>query len=205
MAAHVPVSAAILCGGKGRRLGGVDKSRLVVDGRSFVERQLEVLRTLTPHLLLVDRDLERTCPPGVRAVADLVPGTGPLGGILTALEAATTDYTMIVACDMPYLTGGFLAYLVAQTPGVDAVIPADAAGRHVLCGVFHRGVAPAFRARIERRALRVDEALRDLCVRTIPAATVADFDTDGRLLLNVNTQDDYRRATAGHLQGTAFA
>jgi len=39
-------TAAILAGGRARRLGGRDKSRLVIGGRTILERQLDVLRLL---------------------------------------------------------------------------------------------------------------------------------------------------------------
>jgi molybdopterin-guanine dinucleotide biosynthesis protein A len=81
MAARMQVSAAILCGGQGRRMGGADKGQLALAGTSFIERQLEALRPLTPHLMIVDREDRRQCPPGVRLVRDAVDHAGPLGGI----------------------------------------------------------------------------------------------------------------------------
>src|SRR5882762_4393485 len=46
-------TAAILAGGQARRLGGRDKSALRVGAESILERQLAVLRALTPHILIV--------------------------------------------------------------------------------------------------------------------------------------------------------
>ena len=60
-------SVAILAGGHARRFGGRDKSALVVDGRTILERQISELSTVTPDVRVIRRE------------DDLVPGCGPLG------------------------------------------------------------------------------------------------------------------------------
>lgn len=192
------VAAAILCGGEGRRMGGADKGRLVLDGRPFVDRQIEVLAPVTATLLIVDRDGSHPAPRGVRVVADRIPGAGAIGGIYTALEEAGTDLVVILACDMPCLTTAFVRFLLGLAHGVDVVIPRDARGRYPACGVFHRRVAPMLRSRIDRGLLRLDEALADLAVRTVEPDALAPFDHDGRLLVNINTPDDYRSILSGY-------
>ena len=164
MAAREPVSAAILCGGAGR-MGGTHKGELMVGGRSILDRQLDALRPLTPDLMLIDRDGRHADLPGVRRIRDLVDDAGALGGIYTALATATASRVLVVACDMPFLTTPFLAWLSEYDADADVVIPVDQQGRHPLCGVFHRRIAPALKARIEARALRVDDALAVLDVR----------------------------------------
>ena len=57
-------TAAILAGGQVRRLGGRHKSALRVGADSILDRQLAVLRTLTPHILIVAR--HRPAPPSPR-------------------------------------------------------------------------------------------------------------------------------------------
>jgi molybdopterin-guanine dinucleotide biosynthesis protein A len=204
MAACMPVSAAILCGGLGRRMGGADKSQLVVAGRSFIDLQLAVLRPLTSDVMLVDRDDQRAVADGVRLVTDRVRESGALGGLFTALDAAEHDRVIVLACDMPFVTTEFLEYLIERATA-DAVVPVDARGRHPICGVFHRRIAPALKLLIASGRLRVEAALATLDVREIGADDLRPFDTDGRLLLNVNTPYDYRRAAGGDSQVTAFA
>src|SRR5882672_1411323 len=102
-------SVAILAGGDARRFGGRDKSALVVDGRTILERQISALSTVTDDILIVARpfpasartELRRASArlaeapsarrwqgrdrgaesPAPRLVTDLVPGCGPLGGL----------------------------------------------------------------------------------------------------------------------------
>jgi molybdopterin-guanine dinucleotide biosynthesis protein A len=190
------LSAAILAGGRASRLGGLDKSALVVDGRSILERELAVLRELTTTICIVANDPTRFEHTGIPVRPDGVPGAGALGGLYTALAGAGTDLVVALACDLPFLTRAFLGHLVDRSAGADAALPRDASGRHVLCGVFATRVAPHFRAAIDAGRLRVGDALAGLRVHEVGPDETAPYDPDGRLLLNVNTPDDYAQATA---------
>ena len=187
-------TAAILAGGRARRLGGLDKSALAVGDRTILDRQLAVLRGLTPHLLIVANDEHRYRDTSVPVVADRIAGAGSLGGLYTALVEAPTEQVLVIACDMPFLNAPFLARLAAIGAGVDAAVPRDARGWHPLCASYNRRVAGRLHDRIEAGALKVSDALADLTVREIGPDELAPFDPDGRLLLNINTPDDYARA-----------
>jgi molybdopterin-guanine dinucleotide biosynthesis protein A len=189
-------TAAILAGGHARRLGGIDKSALLVRGTSILDRQLGVLRSLTPHILIVASDEHRYREAGVPVVRDRIRGAGSLGGLYTALVEAPTDQLVVMACDMPFLTAPFLTRLAALGAGADAAMPRDAGGLHPLCAAWARRAAPHLRVRIDEGRLRIIDALDGLDVREMDRGELASFDPAGTLLLNVNTPDDYARATA---------
>ena len=189
-------TGVILAGGQARRLAGVDKSALLVGGTSILDRQLTTLRSLTPHILIVASDEERFREAGAPVVRDCIAGAGSLGGLYTALVEAPTEQLVVMACDMPFLTAPFLARLAALGAGADAAIPRDARGLHPLCAAWSRRAAPHLHARIKEGGLRIHDALEGLDVREMSAGELARFDPDGRLLENVNTPEDYARATA---------
>ena len=191
--AHI-FTAAILAGGRGRRLGGVDKSAIAIGAGSILDRQVGLLRALTPHILIVDRDRSRVRIPDVDVIVDCIAGAGALGGLYTALDAAPTEQVLVIACDMPFLTAPFLEHVVARGASVEAAVPRDVHGRHPLCASYRRESAARLLARITRGELRVLEAIADLDVHEIGPDELAAFDPEGRLLLNVNTPDDYRMA-----------
>jgi molybdenum cofactor guanylyltransferase len=187
-------TAAILAGGHARRLGGIDKSALLVGSHSILDRQLSLLRGLTPHLLIVAGEHATIAAGDTRVVADRIAGAGALGGLYTALIEAPTEQVLVIACDMPFVTAPFLARLVERGEGVDAVVPRDERRRHPLCASYDRRIAGHLKARIDRGELRVGDALAGLDVRELGPDELARFDPDGRLLLNVNTPADYERA-----------
>ena len=190
----IPWTAAILTGGLARRLGGVDKSALVVGASSILDRQLSLLRALTPHLLIVTSDRSRVQAVDVPVVVDRIGGAGALGGLYTALVEAPTEQVLVIGCDMPFLTAPFLRHLAERGRGTVATVPRDGRGRHPLCASYDRRTAAHFHARIQAGALRIGEALLDLEVAELGPDDLSPFDPDGRLLLNVNTPADYSLA-----------
>jgi molybdopterin-guanine dinucleotide biosynthesis protein A len=163
-----------------------------------------VLCGLTPHILIVvsDRSRVRAGVPSpklgeggpARVVVDRVAGAGALGGLYTALVEAPTDQVLVIGCDMPFLDAPFLTYLMERGRDADAAVPRTEHGRHPLCASYARRTAEHFRGCIEAGDLRVGDALRGLTVRELGPDELAPFDRDGRLLLNINTPDDYARA-----------
>src|SRR5262245_40152266 len=137
-------SAAILAGGRARRLGGQDKSALIVDGVRLLDRQIAVLRPLTDTILLVG--YPGPAPASCIAVADPRPGTGPLGAIPTALSAAPTERVLILATDLPFLTTAFLSFLAKADENADAVVPVSGGRWQPLCAIYHRRARPTFDA-----------------------------------------------------------
>ncbi len=187
-------TAAILAGGQARRLGGIDKGGLRVGSDTILESQLALLQRLTPHILIIANDMTRFADTGVPVVPDAIAGAGALGGLHSALVHAPVDPVLVIACDMPFLTASFLTHLVDALGTADAVVPRTARGRHPLCAVYARRVAPHLQRRIESQRLRVLDALDGLSVREVGPDALAPLDPDGRLLVNVNTPDDYRDA-----------
>jgi molybdopterin-guanine dinucleotide biosynthesis protein A len=111
MVAKEQLTLAILAGGKGTRLGGVDKGQLRCEGRTLIDRL---------------RDLEELCCDTLIVKDDVVPGKGAPGGVVTALVQAKTPYVLIVCCDMPRVTvdavralrGGFTCFEGQPFPGI---------------------------------------------------------------------------------------
>ena len=191
-------TAAILAGGQARRLGGIDKSALVVDASSILERQVSLLRALTPHVFMVANDMSRARTIEIPVIPDRIAGAGALGGIYTALMHAPTEQVLVVGCDMPFLNAPFVTYLMEQGRDADATVPRDGRGRHPLCASYARRIAGHLKVRIDAGDLRVGGALLDLAVRELGPDELAPFDRDGRLLFNINTPEDYARARATH-------
>jgi molybdopterin-guanine dinucleotide biosynthesis protein A len=151
---------------------------------------------LTPNILIVADDRSRFGGAPVPVVEDRIAGAGALGGLYTALMEARTEQVLVIACDMPFVTAPFLARLAELGFGVDAAIPCDSRGRHPLCASYMTRIAERLRSRIDAGELRIGETLAGLDIREIGPDELAPYDPYGRLLLNVNTPDDYAEARA---------
>jgi len=184
------VTALILAGGKGTRLGGVDKRALIVDGRTIFDRQVDVLRPCVAEIIVSS---PRPVP-GYRTVADPVPEAGPLAGIAAGLAAATTPWLFVIAGDMPHVHRAFLDLVLSR-----ADAEADAVGIRIgtlpepLCTMLRVAVwQPIVAARIATRRLKASALLTDeeVRVRWIEEPEVRAIDPGLRALHNVNVPAD---------------
>lgn len=166
-------SAAILAGGDASRFGGRDKSVLVVNGRTILDRQVEVLSAVADDVAIVREDL--------------VPGCGPLGGVHTALTRARHDVVFVLACDMPFVTAPFAAHLLSLADSWDVVVPRTERGYHPLCAAYRRTCLDAIARRLAQRRLKMTDMFSDVRVREVNAGELDRFGDRDWLLANVNT------------------
>src|SRR5216684_8019388 len=108
-------TGAILAGGRSRRLGGLNKAALELappGGASVLDRQLARLRRVVDRTIIIANDAEAFRAKGVPVLPDLRPGGGAIGALHTAVHSAQTDRTLVMACDMPFVSEALLAHLV---------------------------------------------------------------------------------------------
>jgi len=198
-------SIAILAGGRATRFDGRDKSALVVDGRTILDRQLAEFTTLTDDVMIVgdgharSRSLvstvraegARAFQASVREIRDIVPGCGPLGGLHAALTAAHGDAVFVVACDMPYVTAAFADYLFSLGGDAQIVVPRTERGYHPLCAVYTRACLGPVATRLANEQLALRDLMNDVPVRVVTENEIARFGASSRLLANVNTPAEY--------------
>src|SRR6266540_2102159 len=190
------VSAAILAGGRARRLGGADKASLPIGRARIIDRQLAALSAVADDIRIVANDRNRYAGLDLRVIPDVIPEAGPLGGLYTALLDASHERVLILACDLPFVTAALLERLVIESgtgQEIDAVVPRSARGLEPLCALYLRRSVAAARARIDRGSLSVAGLLGDLRVRELGPEALAPYD-DGSLFENVNTPHDHARA-----------
>jgi molybdopterin-guanine dinucleotide biosynthesis protein A len=179
-------TGVVLAGGRSQRFGGVDKTRLPLGGRTLLQRAIDALVPVTTRRLVVGGVPGRS----VETVPDRFPGAGPLGGILTALDAIDTSHALLLAVDLPFISGSLLEDL--QRAGTDAAVAflQHADGRLALCLSVRRDCAPRLHEAWARGARRVRD-LGDLA----PAVSVpVDAVTSRGALWNVNDPLTYARA-----------
>jgi molybdopterin-guanine dinucleotide biosynthesis protein A len=180
-----PFSAVLLAAGLSTRMGREKALLAVADGRPLWERQRDVLRAAgAVELLFSVRPAQTWIPRDANftLVHDAVPGRGPLGGIVAALERAVHPHLAVLAIDLPRMESGWFAALLADcAPGVGAV------GRREnffepLAAVYPREILPLAREAVTRhdfslqRLLAAAVAQGLMRVREIAAAGVPWFE-----------------------------
>jgi molybdopterin-guanine dinucleotide biosynthesis protein A len=184
-------SVAILAGGASRRMGE-DKAllRLTPSGPVMLERVLGAARAISSDVVVV-------CPPdrnyarfGAILVADRFPGAGPLGGIITALEASPADHTLILSCDHPFLSIPLLRWM-AELPSIQLVLPALEIDSSRTCfpilARYRADALPILTSAFLDGERRLQRAIGGLSARVLGPGDLSKFDPGLRSFLNVNT------------------
>ena len=190
-------TGAILAGGHARRLGGLNKAGLILQpgGASVLDRQLARLRRVVDRIIIIANDAARFGDAGVPVIPDVVPGHGALGGLYTAVHAGT-EWTLVVACDMPFVSEPLLAHLVSVGKSSDIAIPRTARGYEPLCATYSRRSAVELRRLIEEKRFRLSDVARipGLTIREVGSDELERFGPEDVLFFNLNTPDDHARA-----------
>ena len=97
------ITGLILCGGRGTRMGGVDKGLQLHRGLPLVAHALQRLQPQVGRVLInANRHLDTYAALGAPVCPDTLPDyPGPLAGWLAGLAHCHTPYLMAVPCDSP--------------------------------------------------------------------------------------------------------
>jgi molybdopterin-guanine dinucleotide biosynthesis protein A len=187
------VEGAILAGGRSRRMGQ-EKLLLPFRGATALQAIFEAMTPLVGRLRLVGRGPVPGLPQ-LTAQPDLYPGLGPLSGIHASLATAEADRVLVVACDLPFVTTGFLrGMLEALSPDIDAVVPCPGDEPVAVCAIYRVACLGNLSDRLERRALAASAFTKSLRARFLDDRDLSRIDPSGRCLLNLNTPLDYEKA-----------
>ena len=151
-------TGVVLAGGQSKRMGR-DKALIEVDGRTLLDRAMDLLQ---PHVseLLVIGEPEKYGHLGPFVIGDAWPGKGPLGGLVTALRYASNDRILLLACDLPDLTPRLLEHLKIELGNsTDVVVPRHDGLIEPLVSAYHRRCLPVFQRCVEDDVLKMSDAL----------------------------------------------
>jgi len=188
------MSAAILAGGKSRRMGR-NKALLPWGGKPLIAHVYETVHPLVEDLFLVTDDPGLfdflPCP----KIPDRVPGKGPISGVDAALRHSNNPYVFVIGCDTPFLSPSLLELLAGKTEEADLVIPCGPQGLEPLCAVYGKGCLPLIEESLRKGDFSLMALIGRLRTRNIPAEEVAEVDPGFRSFMNINTPDDFRTLT----------
>lgn len=124
---------------------------------------------------------------GVSFLADLYPGEGPLGGLLTAMRSVSTEMICVLPCDVPQVGPNSLQQLVAAVSenAINDASVLTTSREHWLCSAWR---VNSCRAPLEKQFDQGERAIHRvanlLSIQRV-IATEAEMN-------NINTLDDAR-------------
>lgn len=186
------ITGIVLAGGQGRRMGGIDKGFALLNGRPLVEYVLSTITPQVSHIVIsANRNISRYRKYGWPVISDQAGGyPGPLGGISSALSHITSEWALVVPCDVPYLPVDLADRLWAGSKGSPNAIACahDGVQLQPVCMLLSTAAIEPLNDYLIAGGRKVGDFLRK------QAAVEVDFSDCPESFFNVNTLADIEAA-----------
>ncbi len=182
-----PLAAAILVGGASRRMGA-PKAFIALAGEPLINRVLATLRQVAREIFLVGGEPTPYASLRLPHFMDRLPG-GALAGIHSAILNSPYPYTLVVACDMPFLNAPLLRAMAASTAGdlFDVIVPTVADYPQGLHAIYGKSCLAPIERRLRAKQRKVIGFHPEVRVDTWDERRWREYDPQGRSFANLNT------------------
>lgn len=195
-------SAIVLAGGRGRRMGSVEKALLEFEGKTILERLLESLFRVVDEVILSVRDkkqekkfrfvLEKFPAREIRFCFDTLEDAGPLEGIRAGLLESGAEYSFVCAGDMPFVNFRVVDLLFEKASGYNSALPKLEDGIfEPLHAVYSKKMIPEIEKAFEKGRCSVLTPvfeMKDVVFVEVPE--IKELDPELRTFANINTIED---------------
>lgn len=184
MTERTQVTGGILAGGRGLRMGGVDKGLVLHEGRELVAHMIQRLKPQVHGIVIsANRNVDRYSQFGYPVFTDEDDGfLGPLAGIARLLREIDSDFLVTTPCDTPDFPDDLVQRLLTRQheTGADAVVAHDGEQRQFLFTLYRRQLADSAAAALssgERALWRWHEDLNLAEAQVQGSAAFANLNT----------------------------
>ena len=186
------ITGIVLAGGQGRRMGGIDKGWVELDGRPMITHVLERFAPQVGDVLInANQNLDRYAKFGLPVVPDAVGGfAGPLAGLHAGMTRATRSHVVTVPCDSPFLPTDLVTRLAAalEAEHAELAVAKTFDQPHPVFCLVRRDVLSHLAAFLEAGGRKIDA-----WYATLPVVEVA-FDDEADAFRNINTTEELASA-----------
>lgn len=185
------VTAAVLCGGKSRRMG-FDKAFLMNDEQYVLLQTVRELQVLFEQVILVSNTKAKFVNQEdfreIPILEDLYTEKGPIGGISTALQQVQTEYIFAMACDMPLPDVSLIGRMYRKLEQTQVLVCSHEGKLEPLFAFYHKSCLPVLEKQIEKGELRPRSAFSSLEVEMYYLSG-----EEKKSIVNLNTPGDVQK------------
>ena len=189
MSDFTALTALILAGGQSSRMGR-DKALLSFQGLSFLENTCLIAQDCAVQVSVITPWPERyelIIPQCCRIIKEPLPTRGPLLAFALGLTFVSTDWVLLLPCDLPLLTPPIMqewSRLLATVPeNAIALVPRCGERWEPLCGFYHRRCLESLQTYIQQGGTSFQKWLNVSVVEEL----IID---NSEILFNCNTPED---------------
>lgn len=191
-----PFTIAISAGGKSSRMG-TDKAFVNILGKPLIEHIIQRIGDVgQSETILITNRLADYAHLTLPMYSDVIPDKGSLGGIYSAIYHSSNPYTLVVACDMPFVSTDLMRYLAVLRDGdaYDVIVPRVDGQEQGLHAVYSKDCLEPIKQCLEANQLKVVSFYSDVRVRYVDSREHETFNPKGLAFYNVNTPDELKEA-----------
>ncbi|MFO7966226.1 MAG: molybdenum cofactor guanylyltransferase [Archaeoglobaceae archaeon] len=189
---------AVLAGGSGTRLGGIDKGLMKVGGLTLVERLIDTLRGFDTVIVCKDKREQDYYTQYSKVIEDEFKGGGPLAGIHAALKHFKTSI-MVVGVDMPFVRRDVVECLMKEfsrksCEAPQALIPVWKDGKtEPLLACYNYSIIDRIESNLKRGDKKIINALDIDKVKLFTVERLKEYDEELLSFVNINTPEDVKK------------
>lgn len=190
------VTGIVLAGGRSSRFGK-DKGFEPFARENLIERAANQLKGFHEVIVATSAELAvrvNALRLAARTAIDTRAGLGPIAGIHAGLLVSSTEHSLVVACDMPFLNRQLLLYMAGLRRGYDIVVPRVGGFTEPLHAIYSKNCLPAIEKKINAGSPALHDLLQGPRVRFVEEDEVDRFDPRHLSFININSQADMERA-----------
>lgn len=180
------ITGVVLAGGRGSRMGGIDKGLQALNGKPLWRHVADRLQPQVTKLVIsANRNLDSWQRSGYPIIADTVHDfPGPLAGMLSVMDQVEGEWFLFCPCDTPFIPSFLATRLIQQKNASPAVWVHDGERDHPAVALVNREVIGELEAYLAAGERRVMVFLRKIGGHSV------DFSDVKSAFVNVNTLDD---------------
>ena len=190
---RLPLTAVIMAGGRGRRLGGIDKPLITIGGQRIIDRTFRIVSHCCQEILISSNSPQPYREFPVTIIPDLYPDHGAIGGIYSCLRQASFPYVLILAGDMPFISAAAIRYLWSRHEGYDVILPKSSDGHQPLHAIYNKNCMEKIKKQLNYGKLKISGFFSEVRVVEIPT-TQHPSCFGPRYFFNLNTPEDINQA-----------
>jgi molybdenum cofactor guanylyltransferase len=182
---HSAVTAVILAGGRGRRMGGEDKGLIELNGKPLIAHVIDAIQPQVGAILInANRNQARYESFGYPVISDSLPNyQGPLAGFIAAMQALETEDMLTLPCDGPLVPADLMErlYKARQGGGAEIAVAHDGERLQPVYALMPKRLAESLQRYLDRGDRKIDLWYQQHRV------AYADFSDIPRTFININT------------------
>jgi molybdenum cofactor guanylyltransferase len=184
-------TAAILCGGKSSRMG-FDKCEVRVNGKLLIEIIAKQLEQVFENVILISNDKYKFKDINYKVLEDIIPNSGPLGGIYTALTHANSKFTFVTACDMPVINLKYIKFMIEiiKSQGFNGVASYNSGYIEPMYAFYSRSMLSTFKKELKENNFKLHNVINKCNMHIVIEEKVREFSSNMNIFTNLNYKSD---------------